>query len=78
MSKLPSSFLFGRYLAVVLSLILQHLLQVEAAGQVALGQVVAKLGDAQQALLRRHRVAVHGTTWKSIQRARMKYLRGRS
>lgn len=42
------------YLAVVLSFVLQHLLQVQAAGQVALGQVVAELGDTEQALLCHH------------------------
>lgn len=53
------------YLAVVLPLVLQHLLQVEAAGQVALSQVVAEFGDAQQALLCQHRVvAANGTTEK--------------
>lgn len=43
------------YLAVVQPLVLQHLLQVQAAGQVALGQVVAELGNTEQTLLRGHR-----------------------
>lgn len=55
----------GCYLAVVLSLILQHLLQVEAAGQVALSQVVAELGDTQKALLGHHGVAANGTTGRA-------------
>lgn len=42
------------YLAMVLSLVLQHLLQVQTAGQVALGQVVAELRDAEQTLLCDH------------------------
>lgn len=42
------------YLAVVLSFVLEHLLQVEAAGQVALGQVVAELWNTEQSLLHAH------------------------
>ncbi len=42
------------YLAVVLSLVLQHLLQVQAAGQVAFSQVVAELRNTEQTLLHTH------------------------
>lgn len=42
------------YLAMVLPLVLQHLLQVQTAGQVALGQVVTELRDAEQTLLGDH------------------------
>lgn len=44
----------GHYLAMVLPFVLQHLLQVQAAGQVALCQVVAELRDAEQTLLPAH------------------------
>lgn len=54
------------YLAVVLSFVLQHLLQVQAAGQVALGQVVAELGDAEQVLLCHHCFAACQKTEKPI------------
>lgn len=46
------------YLAMVLSLVLQHLLQVQTAGQVALSQVVAELRDTEQMLLCTHRFTV--------------------
>lgn len=39
---------------MVLPLVLQHLLQVQTAGQVALGQVVAELRNAEQTLLTAH------------------------
>ncbi len=39
---------------MVLSFVLQHLLQVEAAGQVALSQVVAELRNTEQTLLPSH------------------------
>lgn len=42
------------YLAMVLSFVLQHLLQIHATGQITLSQVVAELGDAEQTLLRAH------------------------
>lgn len=42
------------YLAVVLPLVLQHLLEVQAAGQVAFSQVVAELRNAEQTLLHTH------------------------
>lgn len=42
------------YLAMVLSLILQHLLQVEAASQVTFSQMVAELWQTEQTLLRTH------------------------
>lgn len=53
-----SAFLIVRvellYLAMVLLFVLQHFLQVQAAGQVALSQVVAELRNAEQALLCTH------------------------
>ena len=39
------------YFAVVLLLVLQHLLHVQAAGQVALSKVVAQLRNTEQTLL---------------------------
>lgn len=42
------------YLAMVLSFVLQHLLQVQAAGQVALRKVVAELRNTEQTLLPAH------------------------
>lgn len=45
---------------MVLPLVLQGLLQVEAAGQVALGQVVAQLRHAEQARLDVHALPVAG------------------
>lgn len=47
------------YLAVVLSFVLQHLLQVEAAGQVALCQVVTELRNAEQMLLHTYSFTVN-------------------
>ena len=46
------------YLAMVLMFVLQHLLQVQTACQVALSQVVAELRNAEQTLLRAHCFAV--------------------
>lgn len=43
---------------MVLVFVLQHLLQVQAASQVALSQVVAELRNAEQTLLRAHCFAV--------------------
>lgn len=42
------------YLAMVLSFVLQHLLQEEAASQVALSQMVAELWNTEQTLLHAH------------------------
>lgn len=45
------------HLAMVLLFVLQHLLQVQGAGQVALGQMVAELRNTEQTLLHAHRFA---------------------
>lgn len=42
------------YLAMVLPFVLQHLLQVQTTGQVALSQMVAELRNTEQSLLRAH------------------------
>lgn len=57
--------LFG-YLAVILAFILEHLLDVEAAGQVALGQVVAKLRDAQQPGVDAHALSVEESENRNV------------
>lgn len=46
------------YLAMVLLFVLQHLLQVQAVGQVAFSQVVAELRNTEQMLLHTHCVTV--------------------
>jgi len=48
----------GLYLAMVLLLVLQRLLQAQAAGQVAFSQVVAELRNAEQMRLDTHCVTV--------------------
>lgn len=60
---------------MVLVFVLQHLLQVQAASQVALSQVVAELRNAEQTLLRAHCFAVcknktHTHTHKQTNRGR--------
>lgn len=47
------------YLAVVLPLVLQHLLQVQTPGQVTLSQVVTELRDTEETLLFTHRFTAH-------------------
>ena len=46
------------YLAMILSFVLQRLLQIQAAGQVAFSQVVAELRNTEQPLLRTPRFTV--------------------
>lgn len=49
---------------MVLLFVLQHFLQEEAAGQVALSQVVAELWNTEQTLLHAHRFTIaKNTTW---------------
>lgn len=46
------------HLAVILAFILKHLLDVEAAGQVALGKVVAQFSHAEELRVNAHALSV--------------------